>query len=141
VFNSVLKAARSAAWDVAKLGLFAALIGTLSAAALFFLALAAFIWAEVEFGAFAAATGLGVIFLALALTLGAVVSFQKVPVSSRTERRPVQTADEDRTAAAALEALRLLGPKSVFPALALSAVILAATQGVPRSKSKPEAAG
>jgi hypothetical protein len=136
VFNSVLEAARSAAWGVAKLGLIAALIGTLAAAASFFLTLAAFIWAEGEFGALAAAAGLGVLFLALALVLVAVVWSQRRTGSSRTERQAVQKADDDRAAAAALEALRFLGPRSVFPALALSAVILAATQGVPRSKSK-----
>jgi len=57
---------------VAKLGLIAALIGTLTIAALFFLSLAAFIWAEGEFGASAAATGLGIFFLALVLVLAAV---------------------------------------------------------------------
>jgi hypothetical protein len=137
VFKSVLDAARSAAWGVAKLGLIAALIGTLAAAALFFLTLAAFIWAEGEFGALAAAAGLGVIFLALALALVAVVRFQRPRSSSSFEPQAMQ---HDRAAAAAVEGLRLLGPKSVFPALALSAVILAATQEVPRSKSKPEAA-
>jgi uncharacterized membrane protein YqjE len=138
VLNSVLEAARSAAWNAAKLGLIAALIGTLAAAALFFLTLAAFIWAEGEFGALAAAAGLGVLFLALALA--AAVWFQRRPGSSRTERQAVQKAEADRAAAAALEALRFLGPRSVFPALALSAVILAATQGVPRSNSKAETA-
>jgi hypothetical protein len=135
VLNSVLEAARSAAWNAAKLGLIAVLIGTLAAAALFFLTLAAFIWAEGEFGALAAAAGLGVFFLALALVLVAVVWSQRRPGSSRTERQAVQKAEADRVAAAALEALRFLGPRSVFPALALSAVILVAT-GVPRSKSK-----
>jgi hypothetical protein len=138
VLNSVLEAARSAAWGVAKLGLIAALIGTLAAAALFFLTFAAFIWAEGEFGALAAAARLGVFFLALALVLAAAVWFQRRPASSRTE--PQAEPEDDRVAAAAIEGLRLLGPRSVFPALALSAVILAATQGVPRSKSKPEAA-
>jgi hypothetical protein len=93
-------------------------------------------WAEGEFGALAAAAGLGVIFLALALALVAVVRFQRRRSSSHIEPQAVH----DRAAAAAVEGLRLLGPRSVFPALALSAVILAATQGVPRSKSKPEAA-
>ena len=135
MLNSVLEAARSAAWNAAKLGLIAVLIGTLAAAASFFLTLAAFIWAEGEFGALAAATGLGVFFLALALVLVTVVWFQRRPGSSRTERQAVQKAEGDRAAAAAIEALRFLGPRSVFPALALSAVILVAT-GVPRSKSK-----
>ena len=135
MLNSVLEAARSAAWNAAKLGLIAVLIGTLAAAALFFLTLAAFIWAEGEFGALAAAAGLGVFFLALALVLVAVVWSQRRPGSSRTELQAVQKAEDDRAAAAAIEALRFLGPRSVFPVLELSAVILAAT-GVPRSKSK-----
>jgi hypothetical protein len=136
VLNSVLEAARSAAWGVATLGFIAALISTLVAAALFFLTLAAFIWAEGEFGALAAATGLGIFFLGLALAFAAAVWFHRKPSSSRTERQAVQKAEHDRAAAAAIEALRFLGPRSVFSALALSAVILAVTQGVPRSKSK-----
>ena len=136
MFNSVLEAAKSAAWSVAKLGLIAALIGTLAAAALFFLTLAAFIWAEDEFGALAAAAGIGVLFLALALVLAAAVRLKRRPVSSRAERQAVQMAEDGRAAAAAIEVLRLLGPRDVFPALALSAVILAATQTVPRSKSE-----
>jgi hypothetical protein len=139
VFNSVLEAARSAAWNAAKLGLIAALIGMLAAAALFFLTLAAFIWAEGEFGALAAAAGLGVIFLALALAVVAVVRFQRRRGSPQVEPQALQKQEHDR-AAVAIEVLRLLGPGNVFPALALSAVILVATQGVPRSKSKPEAA-
>jgi hypothetical protein len=133
VLNSVLEAARSAAWNAAKLAFVAGLIGVLAAAALFFLTLAAFIWAEGEFGALAAATGLGVFFLALALAFVTVVWFQRRPGSSRTELQAVQKAEDNGAAAAAIEALRFLGPRSVFPALALSAVILAAT-GVPRSK-------
>jgi hypothetical protein len=140
VFNALLEAARSAAWNAAKLGLTAALIGVLAAAALFFLTLAAFIWAEGEFGALAAAAGLGVFFLALALALVAVVWFRRRRGSPQVDPQALQRAQHDRAAAAAVEGLRLLGPRSVFPALALSAVILAATQGVPRSKSKPEAA-
>jgi hypothetical protein len=133
----MLEAARSAAWNTAKLGLIAALIGMLAAVALFFLTLAAFIWAEGEFGALAAAAGLGVIFFALALAPIAVVQFQRRRSSSRFEP---QAMPHDGAAAAAIEGLRLLGPRNVLPALALSAVILAATQGVPRSKGKPEAA-
>lgn len=138
MFNSLLEAARSAAWNAAKLGLTAALIGVLAAAALFFLTLAAFIWAEGEFGALAAAAGLGVFFLVLAFVV--VVWFQRRPDSSPTEQQALQGAEQDSTAAAAIEALRLLGPRSVFPALALSAMILAATQRVPQSKSKARTA-
>jgi hypothetical protein len=136
VFNSLLEAARSAAWNAAKLGLAAALIGVLAAAALFFLTLAAFIWAEGEFGVLAAAAGLGVFFLALALALVAVVWFRRRRGSPQVEPQALQEQEYDRTAVAAIEVLRLLGPENVFPALALSAVILAATQGVPRSKGK-----
>jgi hypothetical protein len=136
VFNSVLEAARSTAWNAAKLAFVAGLIGVLAAAASFFLTFAAFIWAEGEYGAVTAAVGLGILFLALALAIAAAVWFQRRPASSRTERQAVQKAEDDRAAAAAIEALRFLGPRRVFPALALSAVILAATQGVPRSKGK-----
>jgi membrane protein implicated in regulation of membrane protease activity len=100
VLNSVIEAARSAAWNAPKLALVAGLIGVLAAAASFFLTLAAFIWAEGEFGALAAATGLGVFFLALALVLVTVVWFQRRPGSSRTERQAVQKAEGDRASRA-----------------------------------------
>jgi membrane protein implicated in regulation of membrane protease activity len=98
VFNSVLEAARSAAWGVAKLGVIAALISTLAAAALFFLTLAAFIWAEGEFGALVAAAGLGVFFLALALAFVTVVWSQRRPRSSPTELQAMEKAERNPTA-------------------------------------------
>jgi hypothetical protein len=133
VLNSVLEAARSAAWNAAKLAFVAGLIGVLAAAASFFLTLAAFIWAEGEFGALAAATGLGVFFLALALAFVTVVWFQRRPGSSRTELQAVQKAEDDRAAAAAIEALRT---KERLSGVGTERGDFAAMQGIPRSKSK-----
>lgn len=140
MFDSLLNDARSAAWNVAKLGIAAALMSWLTVAGLFFLTLAAFIWAEVKFGALAAAAGLGAFFLALMLALVTVIRFWRGNGLTQHEPQAPQKVQHDRVAAAAIEGLRLLGPRSVFPALALSAVILAATQGVSRPNTKREAA-
>ena len=140
VFDSLLNDVRSAAWNVVKLGLAAVLMSWLTVAGLFFLTLAAFTWAEVEFGTLAAAAGLGAFFLALMLAFVAVIRFWRGRGLPQREPRAPQKVQHDRVAAAAIEGLRLLGPRSVFPALALSAVILAATQGVSRSNTKREPA-
>jgi hypothetical protein len=139
VLSSALESARNAAWNAAKFALIAGAIAILALGGLIFLTLAAFIWAEGAYGALAAAAGLGAVFLVLALAFAALARIQARSRSSRGSQA-LQQAGQDRAVAAGLEVLRLLGPKNVFPALALSAVILAAAQAVPRSKSKPEAA-
>lgn len=140
VFDSLLNDPRSAAWNITKLGLAATLMSWLTVAGLFFLTLAAFMWGEVEFGALAAAAGIGTFFLALMLILVAVIRFWRRHGLPQREPQAPQKVRHDRVAAAAIEVLRLLGPRSVFSALALSAVILAATQGVSRSNTKRAAA-
>jgi hypothetical protein len=139
VLSSVLESARNAAFNAAKFALIAGVIAILALGALIFLTLAAFIWAEGVYGALAAAAGLGAVFLVLALAFAALAQIQARSRSSRGSQA-LQPAGQDRAVTAALEVLRLLGPKNVFPALALGAVILAAAQAVPRSKSKAGAA-
>jgi hypothetical protein len=139
VLSSALESARNAAWNAAKFALIAGAIAILALGGLIFLTLAAFIWAEGAYGALAAAAGLGAVFLVLALAFAALARIQARSRSSRGSQA-LQQAGQDPAVAAGLEVLRLLGPKNVFPALALSAVILAAAQAVPRSKSKAGAA-
>jgi hypothetical protein len=139
VLSSALESARNAAWNAAKFALIAGAIAILALGGLIFLTLAAFIWAEGAYGALAAAAGLGAVFLVLALAFAALARIQARSRSWRGSQA-LQQAGQDRAVAAGLEVLRLLGPKNVFPALALSAVILAAAQAVPRSKSKARAA-
>jgi uncharacterized membrane protein YqjE len=141
VLSSALESARNAAWNAAKFALIAGAIAILALGGLIFLTLAAFIWAEGAYGALAAAAGLRAVFLVLALAFAALARFQsRRSYSSRNGSQALQQAGQDRAVTAALEVLRLLGPKNVFPALALGAVILAAAQAVPRSKSKARAA-
>jgi hypothetical protein len=140
VLSSALESARNAAWNAAKFALIAGAIAILALGGLIFLTLAAFIWAEGAYGALAAAAGLRAVFLVLALAFAALARFQsRRSYSSRNGSQALQQAGQDPAVAAGLEVLRL-GPKNVFPALALGAVILAAAQAVRGSKSKPEAA-
>lgn len=143
MLNSVLEAARNAALNAAKLALIAGAIAVLALGALVLLTLAAFIWAEGAYGALAAAAGLGGFYLVLALALAALAWFRgrrRSYSSYRHGTRAVPQSGQDRAVAAVLEVLRLVGPKNVFPAFALGAVILAAAQGIPRSKNKAGAA-
>lgn len=126
MLSSALESARNAAWNAAKLAI-------LARGALIFLTLAAFIWAEGAYGALAAAAGLGAVFLVLALAFAALARIEARSRSSRGSQA-LQQAGQDRAVS------RLLGPKNVLPAVVLGAVILAAAQAVPRSKSKAGAA-
>jgi uncharacterized membrane protein YbhN (UPF0104 family) len=115
-------------------------IGLLAAVALFFITLAAFIWAEDQYGEVIAGLGLGVIFLAFAAAVFMVVWLRRCTRSrrGREARMGLQQAPpsgHDSVAmAAGIEVLRLIGARGIFPALVLSAVILAVLEAAPRTK-------
>jgi hypothetical protein len=141
VFNSLIQDAKRAVYDTVKLACVAMVLGLLAAVALFFLTLAAFIWAEAQYGEVIACLGLGVIYLALAAA-GFIAVWLRRRTHSRREqeaRMGLQQAPpsgHDSVAmAAAIEVLRLIGAKRIFPALVLSAGILNILQAAPRTKS------
>jgi hypothetical protein len=147
VFTSLIQDARRAAKDAVKLTFIDLLIGLLAAVALFFITLAVYIWADEEFGAVAAGLGLGIFFLALAAAIFVTVWFRRRSDSRRETaedlsfqalQRTLLDGNDDVALATTIEILRLIGARRVMPALALTAVIVAALQSVARAKSRAE---
>jgi hypothetical protein len=144
VLTSLIQGARRATYDTLKLACAGMVIGLLAAVAVFFITRAAFVWAEGEYGAVAAGLGLGVFFLALAVAIFVTVRFRRRSLSRQKDLRcqelqqTLLDAHDPVAMAAGIEILRLVGARKIIPALALSAVILAALQSVPRTKSRAE---
>lgn len=141
MFSSLLQDARRAAWNAAKLAGVSMLIGLLTAAALFFLTLAAFIWAENEYGMFPASLGLGILFLLLAIAIFAIVWLGRHSLSWQREpkRQALRHAENDVAAMEeGIEMLRAMGGQKILPALVLGAVILGAIQALSQPKSGSE---
>jgi uncharacterized membrane protein YbhN (UPF0104 family) len=141
MFNSLIQDARRAVYDTVKLACVGIVIGLLAAVAVFFITLAAFIWAEDQYGEIIASLSLGVFFLAFAVAVFVVVWLRRRTRARRGQEAPVglQQAppggDDSVAMAAGTEVLRLIGARRMFPALALSAAILQILQGAPRPKS------
>lgn len=152
MFTSLKEDAKRAAKDAATFACIGMLIGLLVAVALCFLTFAAFVWAEDQYGPVVAGAGLGVFFLTLAAAVFAVASFRRRSHSRRDQETRVglrqapasgqslASGSESVAMAAGTELLRLIGPRRLFPALALSAVIYGVLQATPRRKSKTEEA-
>jgi hypothetical protein len=142
---ALIQDTKGTARKIATLACLAGLTVLLALAALFFLTLAAFIWAEDEYGLVAAALGLGVFFLALALvTLATTAWVRRRRFSQRIESTPqmLRQANNNPIAiAGSVEILRLMGERNLFPAVVLSAAILTALQTVRRNKSGTAAHG
>jgi hypothetical protein len=134
VFGSLVHALKRSADDAVKTSLVAVVVGALGVVALFFFTLAAYLWGEIVFGGVVTAVALGVVYLVAAIVLWA---------ASRERRRLLQDraaalAESDtrraweENAFASLPAigdlLRLTRSRSVVPALALSALAIAAFQ-------------
>jgi hypothetical protein len=140
VFTSLIQDTKSAAGNFAKLACFAGLTGLLAVTAIFFLTLAAFIWAEDEYGVVAAALGLGVFFLAMALAnFSLAVWLRRHRLSRRrepTQQMQKQARHDPLAVAGSIELLRLMGERNVFPAVALGSVIVSALQMRRRNTSK-----
>ena len=148
VFTSLIEDARRAAKDAVKLTFVDLLIGLLAAVALFFITLAVYIWADEEYGAVAAGLGLGIFFLALAAAMFITVWFRRRSVSRRETpedlsyqalQRTLLDGNDDIAIAMAtsIEILRLIGARRLMPALALTAVVMAALARI-KSRAEPQ---
>jgi hypothetical protein len=148
VFTSLIEDARRAAKDAVKLTFVDLLIGLLAAVALFFITLAVYIWADEEYGAVAAGLGLGIFFLALAAAIFITVWFRRRSVSRRETpsdlsyqalQRTLLDGNDDIAIAMAtsIEILRLIGARRLMPALALTAVVMAALARI-KSRAEPQ---
>jgi uncharacterized membrane protein YbhN (UPF0104 family) len=141
VFNSLIQDARRAVYDTVKLACVGMVIGLLAAVAVFFITLAAFIWAEDQYGEIIASLSLGVFFLAFAVAVFVVVWLRRRTRARWRQEAPVglqqapRSGDDSVALAAGTEVLRLIGARKIFPALALSAAILQILQTAPRAKS------
>jgi hypothetical protein len=137
----LIQDAKRASYDTVKLACVAIVIGLLAAVALFFLTLAAYIWADEQYGEVIACLGLGVFYLAVAAAVFIAVWLRRRTPSRREQDAPVglqqapPSGHDSVAMAAAIEVLQLIGAKRIFPALVLSAGILNILPAAPRTKS------
>ena len=119
--QSVKDAARLAGWGVA--------VAIPAAVALAFFSLAAFVWAQENYGTVEAALLLGAIFLLIA---GAILLAAWVHYRRLRERVPVASSPplwkDPAILAAGVELVRIVGIRRTIPAIALGAVIVAALE-------------
>jgi hypothetical protein len=85
VFTSSIQHARRAANDTVKLAGAGVLIGALAGVAVFFITLAAFIWATDKYGAIVAGLGFGIFFLTLAAAIFLMVWLRRRSLSERNQ--------------------------------------------------------
>ena len=140
MITSLIQEAGKAANDTVIRASLGIVIGLLAVVALFFFTLAAFVWIEDQYDAVIAGLALGIFFLALDVAVLTAAWF-RCRSRSRAERetraglQQSLSRHDSLAIAAGTEVLRLFGAKRIFPALALSAVILGALQAAPRIKS------
>ncbi len=118
-----------------------AIAAVLATVSLFFFTLAAFVWAEAEYGTVTASLGLGLAFLALAaiIYIAARVHAHRFAEAAQAPASRQYLQDDGRAAettpemllapvgiAAGIEILRKIGARRLIPAFALSAVVLTA---------------
>jgi uncharacterized membrane protein YbhN (UPF0104 family) len=141
---SLIQDATRAANSAAKLAGVSMLISLLAAVALFFIILAAFVWAEEQYGEVISALGLGVFFLVLAAVVFVIARSRRRSISRRRQdtlallQQPAPSERDAVAMAAGVELLRIVGPKRIVPALALSALILGAVNAMPQAKAKTD---
>jgi hypothetical protein len=125
--RAVSDAARLAGWGVA--------VAIPAAVALVFFSLAAFVWAEENYGTVEAALLLGAIFL---LTAGAIVLAAWVHYRRLRERVPAASSPplwkDPAILAAGVELVRMVGIRRIIPAIALGVVIVAALEMAPNRR-------
>ena len=142
---ALIQDTKGTARKIATLACLSGLTVLLAVTALFFFTLAAFIWAEDEYGLVAAALGLGIFFLALALVTSVTTAWvRRRRYSKRTGSTPQMLREANSNPVAitgSVEILRLMGERNLLPAVVLSAVILTALQSVRRNKSSTAAHG
>ncbi|PWB82356.1 MAG: hypothetical protein C3F11_12440 [Methylocystaceae bacterium] len=119
-----------------------ALVVGLAIVSLSFFTVAAFVWAEAEYGAIAASLGLGLLFAiaAAAFVLAARIRARRFDADARSSRPYLLSADARSPEtnpewwiapvgiATGIEVLRRIGAHRLIPAFALSAVLVAALQ-------------
>lgn len=120
-----------------------ALVVVLAIVSLSFFTVAAFVWAEAEYGAIAASLGLGLLFAiaAAAIVLAARIRARRFDADARSLSRPYLLSADARSPetnpewwiapvgiATGIEVLRRIGAHRLIPAFALSAVLVAALQ-------------
>lgn len=134
--------------------LVALVVVALAVVSLFFLTVAAFVWAETEYGTITASLGLGLLFAAVAAAIALVarIRARRVETIPRPSRPYLLEADAARSPetnpewwiapvgiATGIEVLRKIGAHRLIPAFALSAVVVAALQSY-GAKAKSQAA-
>lgn len=142
MLGSLIEDAKTAVNGAAKTAGTGLVIGLLAAVASFFLTLAAFLWAEEQFGEVIAALGLGLFYLILTAAVFAVARFRREPRALRgrhalmlSQQHTPPSAIDSLAVAAAAQLMRVVGPKKLIPALALAVLVLGTLQPLPQAKS------